>query len=153
MPAALANSVGLNGSSISHCSHDANRSSIPYVRVARGAAASESSYDANMAKRRTTVVAGPEQPDWFLADWMKSLRVSQAKLADECGWNRSTMHGIYHGRTDYYREIVNLISRKLNIEPYELLMPPDQAMALRTQREASERIVEVTKPFRDGTNG
>lgn len=106
-----------------------------------------------MAKRRAQTIAGPEQPNWFLADWMKSLRVSQAKLADECGWNRSTMHGIYHGRTEYYREIVNLLARKLNIEPYELLMPPDQAMALRSQREASERIVEVTKPFRDGTNG
>lgn len=79
----------------------------------------------------------PESPDWFLADWMKTLRVTQAKLAKECDWTPSTMHGIYHGRTSYYRDIVNLIASKLNIEPFELLMPPDQAMALRRFRDAA----------------
>lgn len=69
------------------------------------------------------------------------------------------MHGIYHGRTAYYRELVNLIAAKLNIQPYELLMPPAMAMALRRQREDSLRIVEATKPLRSvaddrtGTDG
>lgn len=74
---------------------------------------------------------------------MATLRVKQATLAKECGWTNSTMHGIYHGRTDYYRELVNLISSKLNIEPFELLMHPDEAMAHRRMRIAAEQMVKV----------
>lgn len=82
----------------------------------------------------------PEQPDWYLPEWMKTLRVSQADLARECDWTPSTMHGIYHGRTSYYRDIVNLIARKLKIEPFELLMPPERAMAMRRFQEAALRL-------------
>ena len=101
-------------------------------------------YDANMP-RKSSKSHGirPEQPDWFLQEWMKVLKVSQAKLAKECDWSGSTMHGIYHGRTDYYREIVNLIAQKLNIQPYELLMPPEKAMAFRQFQASAERIVTL----------
>lgn len=68
---------------------------------------------------------------------MDTLRISQAKLAKECDWTPSTMHGIYHGRTSYYRDILNLIASKLNIEPFELLMPPDRAMMFRRFQEAA----------------
>lgn len=79
----------------------------------------------------------PEAPDWYLPEWMATLHVSQARLAKECDWTPSTMHGIYHGRTSYYRDIVNLIASKLNVEPFELLMPPERAMALRRFQEAA----------------
>lgn len=82
----------------------------------------------------------PERPDWYLPEWMRTLNVSQAKLAKECDWTPSTMHGIYHGRTSYYREIVNLIAAKLNVEPFELLMPPERAMALRRFQDAALTI-------------
>lgn len=85
---------------------------------------------------------------------MKTLHVKQAHLARQCDWEPSTMHGIYHGRTDYYREIVNLIAKKLNIQPYELLMHPDEAMALRALRKDAMRVVETSKPLdRTGTDG
>lgn len=74
---------------------------------------------------------------------MKTLRISQAKLAKACDWTPSTMHGIYHGRTSYYRDIVNLIASKLNIQPYELLMPPEMAMAFRQYFASAERIVSL----------
>ena len=85
----------------------------------------------------------PEKPDWYLAEWMRTLGVSQAQLAKECDWTPSTMHGIYHGRTSYYREIVTLIASKLHIEPHELLMHPEDAMALRQLRASARQIVRV----------
>lgn len=111
------------------------------------------SYYAKVPKRRTAPRPAAAQPDWYLPEWMRTLNVSQATLARECDWPPNTMHGIYHGRTHYYREIVNLIAAKLKIEPYELLMHPDQAFALRRQREDALRIVQATAPLqRTGTN-
>lgn len=101
-------------------------------------------YDANMP-RKSAKSDGikPEQPDWYLPEWMKTLRVSQAKLAKECDWTPSTMHGIYHGRTSYYRDIVNLIASKLHIQPFELLMPPERAAAFRQFQASAEVIVTL----------
>lgn len=73
---------------------------------------------------------------------MDTLRISQARLAKECDWTPSTMHGIYHGRTSYYRDIVNLLASKLNIEPFELLMPPERAMAMRRFQDAAFAITQ-----------
>ncbi|HMO74050.1 MAG TPA: helix-turn-helix transcriptional regulator [Sphingopyxis sp.] len=100
--------------------------------MARNDALDSDLYHANMARKSAKSKGiGPEQPNWFLPEWMKVKRVTQAKLARACDWTNSTMHGIYHGRTEYYREIVNLLASKLNIEPHELLMHPDRAMAIR----------------------
>ncbi len=101
-------------------------------------------YDANMP-RKSAKSDGikAEQADWYLPEWMKTLRVSQAKLAKECDWTPSTMHGIYHGRTSYYRDILNLIAGKLKIAPYELLMPPEKAMAFRQFQASAETIVTL----------
>ena len=94
---------------------------------------------------RTIATRGPT-PDWYLPEWMDALRVKQALLAKECGWSASTMHGIYHGRTEYYREIVNIIAAKLHIEPYELLMSPSEAMAIRQVRANAITIAEAARP-------
>jgi transcriptional regulator with XRE-family HTH domain len=110
------------------------------------------SYDANMPRKREKPAPAPVGPDWFLPEWMASLEVSQADLARECGWTNSTMHGIYHGRTAYYREIVNLIAEKLNLRPYELLMHPDEANAIRQIQREALRVVEIGEPLREGGN-
>lgn len=98
-------------------------------------------YDANMP-RKSAKDDGikPLQPDWYLPEWMRTLKVSQAKLAKECDWTPSTMHGIYHGRTNYYRDIVNLIASKLKIHPYELLMPPELASAFKKFVTSAEEV-------------
>lgn len=103
-------------------------------------------YDANMP-RKSAKSDGirPEQPDWYLPQWMHTLKVSQAKLARECGWNGSTMHGIYHGRTNYYRDIVNLVASKLRIAPFELLMHPDEAMAYRRFRASAQEVATLVE--------
>lgn len=111
------------------------------------------SYNAKVPKKKPRAKPHRAEPDWFLPEWIATLKTTQSKLARQCGWNTSTMHGIYHGRTQYYREIVNLIAGNLNIKPYELLMHPDEAFALRQQREVALKIVEGSPPpGRTGTH-
>lgn len=100
-----------------------------------------------MPRKKTQKPRSAVGPDWFLPQWMKTLKVSQAELARRCDWTGGTMHGIYHGRTAYYRDIVNLIAAKLNIQPFELLMHPDDAMAIRQFRKDALRVVETSRPL------
>ncbi len=65
------------------------------------------------------------RPDWYLVEWMRSKNINQAKLAELTGWSKATVNDIYHGRTKYYRDIVNECARVLEINAYELLMPPE----------------------------
>ncbi|MBE7186041.1 MAG: helix-turn-helix transcriptional regulator [Methylobacterium mesophilicum] len=76
---------------------------------------------------------------------MKALNVKQAQLAEAAGWSKGSMSEIYNGKTGYSRRLVNEAANALNIQPYELLMAPEDAMALRRQREESLKVVENTK--------
>lgn len=115
--------------------------------MGRKASGDGDSYATNMPRKK----ANPKAvgADWYLPEWMSTIGISQADLARDCGWNNSTMHGIYHGRTAYYREIVNLIADKLKIRPYELLMHPDEANAMRQLRKEALKVVEASAPLRD----
>jgi hypothetical protein len=112
--------------------------------MASGALDATTSYYAQMPRKSAkSNRVRPEQPDWYLPEWMRTLNVKQAHLARECGWTDSTMHGIYHGRTSYYRDILNLIASKLNVQPYELLMPPELAMAFRQFQASAQQITTL----------
>lgn len=104
-----------------------------------------------------TKLKGSTGDDWYLVDWMASKGMTQAKLSRETGWPKGTVNDIYHGKTRYYRDIVNECARALQIHPYELLMPPSLANALRAQQGASITIVESVKALpetiRTGTDG
>ena len=69
------------------------------------------------------------------------------------------MNDIFHGKTSYYRQILNDAARALRIEPFELLMPPAAAMAIKNMRNTAIRIAADTRleyhaePRRDGANG
>lgn len=90
---------------------------------------------------------GERQPDWHLREWMSHFGKRQAALSNELGWNKSKANFFWHGRQPYRREVVNEISHWLGIEPYELLMSPREALALRRLRQAAAVIVgEGTTP-------
>jgi transcriptional regulator with XRE-family HTH domain len=125
-------------------SHGAKYSSTANIRVARNDGRCSPAYHANMPRKSAKAEgARPEQPDWYLQEWMRSKRVSQAWLAKECDWTPSTMHGIYHGRTSYYRDILNLIASKLNVEPFELLMHPEEANAFKQFQHNAAEVVKL----------
>lgn len=83
-----------------------------------------------MPKKKTSPSAPPGN-DWFLADWMRALKISQAGLSERTGWSKASMNDIYHGRTSYYRRILNEAADALHLQPYELLMHPRDAMEMR----------------------
>jgi hypothetical protein len=93
-------------------------------------------------------VAADEAPDWYLKDWLRHFGKRQASLSNELGWTKGRAHYVWHGEHPYRREVVNEIARWLKIEPFELLMPPDRALALRRLRQHAAAIVaEEAAPF------
>lgn len=81
--------------------------------------------------------------DWYLREWLVCLKLRQADLARKVGMPKNTMSAIYNGKTNYYRDLVNAFADALNIHPYELLMHPDDAMALRRFRLDARQIASV----------
>jgi transcriptional regulator with XRE-family HTH domain len=101
-------------------------------------------YHENMAKRRTAERA--VGPDWFLVEWMRYFGKSQADMCRLTGFSKATMHDIYHGKTEYYRGIINTLADALEVRPYELLMPPDLAHAYRRYHATALQVAAQPEP-------
>lgn len=97
------------------------------------------SYHPNMPRKTTPPKA--IGPDWFIQEWMRSKHVKQADLARLLDWPKAKMNDIYHGRTEYYRGIVNPIATALRVEPWELFMHPEDANALKAMQASALRLV------------
>lgn len=65
-------------------------------------------------------------------------------MARRTGWSIATMNDIYHGKTSYYREILNVAAQALNVAPFELLLSPDQAHALKRYEAAALTAAALT---------
>ncbi|MDE2439449.1 MAG: hypothetical protein KGP14_00385 [Betaproteobacteria bacterium] len=65
--------------------------------------------------------------DWYLREWMELRELSQQRIHQLSGWSVGKVNEIFHSQTPYRRESVNILSEILEIEPYELLMPPAMA--------------------------
>lgn len=88
--------------------------------------------------------------DWHLAEWLAALRKRQADLVRDLDWNKAKASLMVNGKQQYTRDEVNELSAYLNIQPFELLMHPEDAMAYRRLRHAAEVMVQI--PFA-GTAG
>lgn len=84
--------------------------------------------------------------DWYLREWMQLYGKLQFSLVTELGWQRGTANKVWHGKQPYKREMVNEVAAWLNIKPYELLMHPEDAMAIRRTREAAALVVAHDRP-------
>lgn len=93
-------------------------------------------------------------PDWFLPEWMGALQVKPVDLIKETGMSKATISDIVNGRTNYYRALVNEMARALRVEPFELLMHPDEAFALRRLRSSALSIAAETRsPWHEKAEG
>lgn len=81
---------------------------------------------------------------------MQHLGKRQAALVNELGWDKSKAHIVWHSKQPYRRDLVNEISTWLSIRPYELLMSPNEALALRRLRETAALIVADEATSFDG---
>lgn len=88
--------------------------------------------------------------DWYLRHWLETLHTSQADLERMTGWDKRKASFLVSGKQPYKRETVNQAATALNIEPFELLMHPDDAFALRRLRDSALRIAAENRiPFRN----
>lgn len=92
------------------------------------------SHDLNMA--------ATEAHDWYLREWFATLGLKQRDLVTKLDYQPAAAHALWHSVQRYRRDHIAEISGLLNIQPYELLMPPEEAMALRRLRTV---IAEVAK--------
>jgi len=125
-----------------------NYLSTPNIRMGQVGSNNRGGYNACMVNAKLNTRPKPNAPDWFLPAWMDHLHVNQASLARMTGWSIATTNDIYHGRTEYYRGIMNTAATALNIHPFELLMHPDDAMAMRQFRHQALRVAEASLSYR-----
>lgn len=98
-------------------------------------------YDCNMASL--------PHHDWFLRQWMATQRTSQAELERRTGWDKRKASHLVSGKQPYKRDTLNQAAAALNIAPFELLMHPEDAFALRRLRETALTIAaEPRTPFK-----
>lgn len=141
------------------CSHMTNKLSSAKVRTCRTDLRVGFSYNPNMARRG--IPKGPIQ--WYLREWMAARsmegRGAQTRMMELTGWSKATMSQLYNGTQDYSPKILAEAAEALNAEPFELLMHPERAMAMRQLRTTAAEIVRSepvsieTPARRTGTEG
>ena len=77
---------------------------------------------------------------WFLADWAGRLGVRQRDAVEKLGWSKAQASDIFNGKQRYTADLVDEVAQWLHLAPYELLMHPDDAYAIRSMRESAARI-------------
>lgn len=99
----------------------------------------------NDAPRRDRYVGRMADPrhDWYLQQWLRTLKKRQSDIARDLDWNKAKVSLTASGKQPYSRDDVNEVAKYLNLEPYELLMDPADAMAIRQLRASAEEIVTL----------
>jgi transcriptional regulator with XRE-family HTH domain len=77
---------------------------------------------------------------WHLAEWARLRGKRQADAQRDLGWSKATASELWNGNQRYTQDLVDQVAGWLKIQPFELLMPPSEAEALRQVREAAYAI-------------
>lgn len=88
-----------------------------------------------MAKRSRPVIP----VTWYLREWMDALGVRQSDMVREAGWSKTTASLLYNCQQDMNVELLKSAAVALNRQPYELLMPPEDAFQIIRHRQEIER--------------
>jgi hypothetical protein len=86
--------------------------------------------------------------DWYLREWAVHFGKRQIDLVHEAGWDRQRANLVWNSKQPYRRDTVNEVARWLGLRPFELLMPPEEAMALRRLRDTA-RLIAAEEEGRD----
>lgn len=78
--------------------------------------------------------------DWYFREWLSALHLKQARIVELTGWSKGKVSKLYNGEASYTREIVNELARAIHVRPFELLLHPEDAMAIRRLRESAVTI-------------
>ncbi len=86
---------------------------------------------------------------WYLREWMQFLNVRQSYMVKQAGWSKTTASLLYNCHRDYTADLVDQAAAALNIAPFELLMQPQEAMAIRSIRESAIRLVAENEKWQN----
>lgn len=78
--------------------------------------------------------------DWYFREWLSALHLKQARIVELTGWSKGKVSKLYNGDAQYTRDIVNEVARAIHVRPFELLLHPEDAMAIRRLRESAVTI-------------
>jgi transcriptional regulator with XRE-family HTH domain len=81
--------------------------------------------------------------DWYLKDWLSTLRVSQAELCRRTDYPKAKVSDLVTGKQRYNRDVLNDVAGALHVQPYELLMHPADAMARRQMIKLAGEMVRL----------
>lgn len=90
-------------------------------------------YFSNMAQPRN---------DWYFNEWLAYFDKSQADVSGDLEWNKSKVSLFASGKQRFHRDDINDLAAYLHLEPFELLLPPDRAMAFRAFRASAEQVIK-----------
>lgn len=93
-------------------------------------------------------MAAKPYDDWFLKEWMRSKRMTNKILQENAGWTYRITSQLVNRKTRWNRDHLILAAKILQIRPYELMMHPDDANAIKRFRaEALTVAAEKTDLF------
>jgi hypothetical protein len=81
---------------------------------------------------------------WYFRDWAALAEKTQAAAIRDLGWSRAKASDVWGGQP-YSQAIIDEVAPWLNVEPYELLMPVSEALALRRLRDSAQTIAAASK--------
>lgn len=80
---------------------------------------------------------------WFFAEHAEAQDHSQADAERALGWPRGKVSALWNGKQRYNQEAVDQVADWLKLEPYELLMTPGEAQAIKQLRSAARAIANA----------
>ncbi len=83
--------------------------------------------------------------DWHLKEWLAATGKKQSDIVRDLEWNKARISLMVSGKQPYTRDAVNELAAYLNIRPFELLMHPEDAMALRAMKADLSRIADMVR--------
>lgn len=94
---------------------------------------------------------------WYLREWLQQSDppLTQADMQRGMNWSKAKAHDVWHGQ-QYTQALVDEVCAWLpTIRPFELLLAPEEAIAIRQMRESAVKIAssqpDVTVPKRSVT--
>lgn len=109
-----------------------------FVRISPGAEDASLAHNPNMAKRGQKTQKDFKHT-WYAREWLEYYGKIQADLIRDLNWPRAKASDIWNGQP-YRQELVDELAPYLNVKPYEMLLTPDMAMAIRSLRVMAGRI-------------
>jgi hypothetical protein len=78
--------------------------------------------------------------DWYLREWIDASPVTITEFRERTGWTHRIASQLVNRRIRWNRDHLSEAAFALHVEPFELLMHPDEAFALRRLRADALRI-------------